>query len=444
VTDREALDAVQREAQQAADELADRYEEIDLLYRLGDILGRSVSLEETANTILKEIAETLTARRGVVMVHDPATASLRAVATLGVDAFAPIPVADSEGVLARVFRERRVALLSPSAPRAAHERVLRDGLLAVPILWTSAGGGGAGGTGGGSGGTIALGIVAVADRSTGELFTAGDRKLMAAIASQVGAALENARLIRASLDQQRLAQEMQLAHDLQMKLLPDAGIVAPQAEAAARVLPATSVGGDFYHLFRLSGERTGVMIGDVSGHGYQAALIMALAMSAAAIHAQRTADPARVLHAMLDSLREELRDTDMYLTLCYAVIDPRKGQIRYANLGHPHAFTIRANGTQERLLAHEPPLGLDMVAKVDATTLPWRRGKDLLVLFTDGISDARDAAGAKLGERKVLDSIVEHRSENVISIVERVVDLVQAHEAGVERRDDLTMVVVRA
>jgi sigma-B regulation protein RsbU (phosphoserine phosphatase) len=301
VTHLEALDAVQREAQQAADELADRYEEIDLLYRLGDILGRSVSLEESANTILKEIAETLTAQRGVVVVHDPATGALRPVAAHGFDAAAlgSVPVAEADSVLARVFRDRRAVSLSPSAPRGRRERALSGGLLAVPILWTSAAG------------TIALGTVAVADRSAGELFTAGDQKLMSAIASQVGAALENARLIRASLEQQRLAQEMQLAHDLQMKLLPDAGLVAPQAEAAARVLPATSVGGDFYHLFRLSGERTGVMIGDVSGHGYQAALIMALAMSAAAIHAQRTADPARVLHAMLDSLREELRDTDM-------------------------------------------------------------------------------------------------------------------------------------
>jgi sigma-B regulation protein RsbU (phosphoserine phosphatase) len=186
------------------------------------------------------------------------------------------------------------------------------------------------------------------------------------------------------------------------------------------------------------------MIGDVSGHGYQAALIMALAMSAAAIHAQRTADPARVVHAMLDSLRDELHDTDMYLTLCYVVIDPRREQLRYANLGHPHAFVIRANGEAERLLAHEPPLGLDMVARVDATTLPWRRGRDLLVLFTDGISDALDMSGAKLGERRVLDLMIEDRAAPATKIVADVIELVERHETGVDRRDDLTLVVARA
>ena len=407
----------QREAQQAADELAERYEEIDLLYRIGDILGHTVSLDDTAATILKEIGETVDARRGVVVVHDAASDTLRPIAALGTDlaALAPIGVHEAGSVLARSFRERRAVSLNPDAPRSAVEQVLCRGFLAVPILWTS------------PTGTLALGAVAVADRVAGGPFPAGDEKLMSAIATQVGAAIENARLVRVTLDQQRFAQEMQLAHELQMKLLPAPGIVAPYAEAAARVLPATSVGGDFYHLFRLSGERTGVMIGDVSGHGYQAAMIMALAMSASAIHAQRAADPARVLHAMLDSLRGELQDTDMYLTLCYAVVDPKKEQIRYANLGHPHAFVIRSNGAIERLLAHEPPLGLDMVAKVGATTLPWRRGKDLLVLFTDGISDARDGLGAKLGERRVLDAIVAHRAVPATEIVDRVIDLVQRH-----------------
>ncbi len=424
----------EREAELAAAELAERYEEIDLLYRIGDILGRTVSLEDTAPTVLRGIAETVSARRGVMLVHDPATRTLKPVAAVGADlaAFSPVPLDDAGSVIARVFRERRAQSLLPDAPRSPAEAMLAGALLAVPILWSS------------PTGSAALGTVVVADPAGRGAFTAGDQKLMAAIATQVGSVIENARLVEASVAQERLEQEMQLAHDLQMKLLPAASIVAPQAEAAARVLPATSVGGDFYHLFRLSGESTGVMIGDVSGHGYQAALIMALAMMASAIHAQQSADPARVVHAMLDSLRDELRDTDMYLTLCYCVIDPKKGELRYANLGHPHAFIVRSNGTVERLLAHEPPLGLDMVAKVDATAFTWRRGKDLLVLFTDGISDARNAADQKLGERRVLDAIVERRKEPAAAIVEHIVQLVQQHEAGVERRDDLTLVVVRA
>src|SRR6202022_4887955 len=94
-----------------------------------------------------------------------------------------------------------------------------------------------------------------------------------------GRAIQNARLGSAPLDQQRLLQEMSLAHDLQMKLLPSTDVVSPEAEVTARVVPAESVGGDFYQLFKLREGATGLMIGDVSGHGYRAALIMAAPLS---------------------------------------------------------------------------------------------------------------------------------------------------------------------
>src|SRR5258705_13666696 len=145
-------------------------------------------------------------------------------------------------------------------------------MLTVRILWTA------------QTGSEPLGVVNLSDRRSDQAFTAGDQKLVTAIASQIGAAIQNARLVRQSLDQQRLQQEMQLAHDLQMKLLPDAGHVAPEATVAALVVPAEDVGGDFYNLYRLSQHRIGVVIGDVSGDGYQAALIMALMVNRSAIH----------------------------------------------------------------------------------------------------------------------------------------------------------------
>jgi hypothetical protein len=126
---------------------------------------------------------------------------------------------------------------------------------------------------------------------------------------------------------------MQLAHDLQMKLLPNAEHIAPQATVAARVVPAEDVGGDFYNLYRLSNERIGIMIGDVSGHGYQAALIMALTMSASAIHAQGTDDPAEMLRRLYQSVKEELTTTEMFVSALYAVIDRNLGVLRYGNTG---------------------------------------------------------------------------------------------------------------
>ena len=170
---------------------------------------------------------------------------------------------------------------------------------------------------------------------------------------------------------------------------------------------------------------------------------MPLTMSAMAIHAQATADPGETVAALLGSLNEELRQTEMFLSLCYVVIDPVKGELRYANTGHPHAFVIAADGTADRLSANDPPLGLGSRAP-KSVTRPWHRGSDLLLLFTDGISDARDDTGAVLGEARVLDVVRARRAEAPSRIVDGVFALLEGHMGTVPPADDQALVVLRS
>jgi sigma-B regulation protein RsbU (phosphoserine phosphatase) len=211
---------------------------------------------------------------------------------------------------------------------------------------------------------------------------------------------------------------------------------------AARVVPAESVGGDFYNLFRLGPGKTGVMIGDVSGHGYRAALIMALAMSASAIHAQTAQGPGETLAKLLATLREELRSTEMFISVFYGVLDPQGGELRYANTGHPHAFVLADDGSIERLPALDPPLGMSDTPPA-AVTRPWRRGRDLLVLFTDGVADARNRLDERLGEQPILDCVGKHRTKPPDAILEEVLTLLRQHTGDVPRRDDLTLLLLR-
>ena len=422
------------EVEHAANELAERYEEINLLYTISEILGRTVSLEEAAKTILAEVSETVGARRASILVHDRTTDTLQVVAGLGVDprTLPPILVQDPCSVSARVFRTQHPMIAEPDQMICEQESAYRRGaMLSVPIMWTA------------PRGAEPLGVVNLSDRRSGQAFSAGDQKLIAAIATQIGTAIQNARLVRASLSQQRLAHEMQLAHDLQMKLLPDADIVAPEATVAARVVPAESVGGDFYNLFHLGDRKTGAMIGDVSGHGYQAALIMALTMSASAIHAQTTADPGETLHALFSTVREELATTEMFISAFYGVIDPERGEIRYSNTGHPHAFIIGTDGSVERLQATDPPLGMSESSPATARH-SWKEESDLLVLFTDGVSDARNRDGERLGEERVLETIQRHRAKRPDVILEQVFRVLNQHTGDTPRRDDLTLVIVRS
>jgi serine phosphatase RsbU (regulator of sigma subunit) len=293
------------------------------------------------------------------------------------------------------------------------------------------------------GGPEPLGVVNLSERASGQPFTAGDQKLMTAIATQIGTAIQNARLVRDSLEQQRMAHEMQIAHDLQMKLLPRPEIVAPEADVAARVVPAESVGGDFYNLFRIGPGRTGVMIADVSSHGYQAALIMALAMSASAIHAQAISDPGQALAALLGSLREELASTEMFISAFYGVVDRGARQLRYANTGHAHAFLVGPDAAADRLSATAPPLGM-VDEPPQAQWRPWRPGADTLVLFTDGVTDARNADGARFGERRVLEIVRRHLAEPPAAILKRIFEALELHAGGAVQRDDETCIILRS
>lgn len=425
-----------RELEQAARELAERYEEINLLYAINEILGRTVALDEAARIILRELLETVGARRGALFVHDQAAQQLIPVATAGIEGreLPPIPLADQKAVATRAFGAHQGLIAGRELPGSEAEGPVRRGeMLAVPVLWTAPG----------VGDQPPMGVVLLSDRKGREPFSAGDQKLVSAVATQIGTAIQNARLVRDSLEQERLLHEMALAHDLQMKMLPDPEIVAPIAEVGARVTPAEDVGGDFYNLFRLGPNRAGAMVGDVSSHGYRAALIMALAMSAATIHAPRTADPGEVLQLMFAALDEELERTEMYLSVFYGVVDRRAQTLRWANTGHPHAFVVDEDGEAERLPALDPPLGMGETFP-RSKTRPWAPGQHLLVLFTDGIADARDKKDRRFGEEMVLELVRTHRKRPAEEIVDEVFSAVARHVGRVPSRDDRTLLILRS
>jgi len=431
------LDA-ERQRAFMAEELAERYEEIDLLYAISEILGRTVRLEEATQTIVREVSTVVGARRASIMVFDEAIGALRTVAArgFGVETLSPVAVDDDCSVAARVYRERRILTFDPTRPddtpgECGEDRGYRGhAYLSVPICY------------GAPGAPLrCVGVINLTDRIGGDRFTMGDRKLVAAIANQIGAAVENARLVERDLRQQRLRQELELAHDLQLKLLPSPSVLQGDAEVAARCLPADSVGGDFYTFSRLGRGRVGIMLGDVASHGFSAALVMALVMSAAGIHAAAAITPDETLSALLESLSTELTTTEMYFSVFYGVLDPLTGRLVYANAGHPYAFRVPRFGDPERLEATAPPLGLATAGSIQRRQVPWSIDHDLLVLWTDGLVDARNAAGEPFGEERLLAEVLRHRTDAPEVIVQAV--LAEAEAFGSQPIDDRTLLILR-
>jgi phosphoserine phosphatase RsbU/P len=416
-------------------EVSERYEEINLLYSISETLGSLLTLNDAARLILAEVCDVMGARRGSLWVHDPHEDVLRLVASVGKGGVeGPLSTENGGAVTSQVFRDGRPLILTGndlgSGGRTGGISAERgDSVLSVPVRYTPP-----------SAQPRTVGVINLIGRRHGGKFTASDQKLLAAIASQVGAALENNRLLRESLEQERVSRELELAHDLQMKLLPAIDSFDPE-RVAARVEPAESVGGDFYHFLRLPGGRFGAMIGDVSSHGFPAALIMALAMSAATIYASEADSPELVLSRMGEALRDELENTEMYLTLFYGVLDPELGQLEYANAGHPHAFIIRGDGSYSRLEAGDPPMGIAEGDSFHRKSVPWHPGEDLVLLFTDGLPDTLLADSRSEGEERMVEEAARLRGRPAREIVSALFAL-ERRSDGMEG-DDRTAIVLR-
>jgi len=431
--------AADREHAMAAAELSARYEEINLLYTISETLGRTVQLEEAARTIVKEVSDVVRASRASIMAYDAEAAVLRIVAGRGLDVaqLAPVPVDDDCSIAARVFRDREAISYDPRDPvpnpGCPSGRTYRgSAFLSVPILYP-----------GPDGVPLPVGVVNLTDRLGEDAFTAGDIKLVTAIANQVGAAIENARLVREERKRERLSTELELAHHLQLALLPGPALLGAVGDVGARCQPAESVGGDFYKLIPLGGRKVGVMIGDVSSHGIGAALLMANAISAATVVAQSAPTPQEALHRLLGVMGDELVRTDMFISLFYGVVDSEAGLLRYANAGHPYAFLLPGDdGAPRRLGATAPPFGLAPGGVIGGAEAPWACREDLLCLFTDGLTESRGADGSAYGEQRLLDAVRRHTASPAPEIVDAVFRDV-AEFSGHVAADDRTLVLLR-
>ncbi|MFO7587864.1 MAG: SpoIIE family protein phosphatase [Gemmatimonadota bacterium] len=411
-------------------ELAGRFEEVELLTSLGETLGSMLGIDRAAARLLAETARVLGAEEAEVWLSDPAGPALRRFAAFGgPEAAGPDrgwtvhDAASDPSPLARCFRER--------APESGFDR--RPGgrgtpWLVVPLRHTALHG-----TAG------VVGVLKLRGERGGPPFRTRELRLASAVASHLAATFENRRLLDESVERERMLVELELAHDLQLKLLPEPASFRDLADVAARCDPAESVGGDFYHLLRLPGGRLGVMLGDVSSHGYSAGLIMALTMSAASLVGREEEDPARALAGIHHELVRRLESTEMYMTLCYVVLDPGGRTLRYANAGHPHAWRIGDDGTV-RLEALNPPLGIAEFDTYGSREMPWRPGSDTLLLFTDGLSECLRTE--RLWSDELLTAVARDGSdESAGRILERLFGL--ACEPGDLSADDRTAVVVK-
>ena len=258
-------------------------------------------------------------------------------------------------------------------------------------------------------------------------------------------------LLRQAAEKKRLEEELRIAHEIQMSLLPQGPLRMPGLTVTALCVPAREVGGDYYDFLPLDAHRVGVLIADVSGKGTSAALYMAelkgLVLSLSRIHTS----PRDLLITANRIIAEHL-DARSFITMTYAVVDMRAGTMTYARAGHTPLIYLpgAAEGPQRvRILT---PDGMVLGLKLDngemferlleEQTIPLRPG-DLYLFFTDGISEAMNVGDDCFGEQRLATLVEEHAHLPADELRERVLREIAAFVGDAPQHDDMTMILLK-
>ncbi len=246
--------------------------------------------------------------------------------------------------------------------------------------------------------------------------------------------------------QERLERDVEIAEEVQTRLFPRRDPEIPGLDCHGVCQPARGVAGDYYDFLPLAAGRTGLAVGDVAGKGLPAALLMAslqgslrslapLSKDGAAGATRRVAELNAQLHALTEANR--------FATFFWAVFDEKARALTWVNAGHNAPMLVRASGAVERLSPSGPPLGAFARADYREATTALSRG-DLLVVFTDGVTEAVDPAEEEFGEARLERLLREAEGESVGALCDRIVAAVRVFEAGAPQNDDITLVVARA
>jgi sigma-B regulation protein RsbU (phosphoserine phosphatase) len=290
-----------------------------------------------------------------------------------------------------------------------------------------------------------LGFLSLGPKLSEEPYSATDVRLLQSVAAQTGLALENSRLTEAVATEvaqrERLNRELEIAREVQQRLFPQSGPQIPGLDYVGKCRPASSVGGDYYDFVSMCDGRLGIAIGDISGKGVPAALLMASLQ--ASLRGLAIANPPALSTLMvnLNHLIYDASPSNRYATFFYGVYDPKSREFIYVNGGHNPPMVFRGPEVL-RLEEGGPVVGLFGPAQYSQASIQLQSG-DTMVLFTDGVSEAMNAADDEFDEPRLMEAVRSGAGLNASELIDHVMGACDAFVAGAPQHDDMTLVVVR-
>lgn len=419
----EALLAAEQSLQGMTDELISAWDQLELVYRVTQSLASASDLISVLRSVLAEVKRVLKAEEGFLILGYED--HLTHVSVRGEPRFS----AQRRRLYYHLQRAQGLVLYND--PESLHEfwPDAPDDLvnllgMRLPIT------------------APAQAVVGLINKG-GRSFTAGDGKLLTAVAEQIAAIIDNTLLHQQVLAQERMQRELEIAAEIQVSMLPHGLPEIPGVEFAVASLPATEVGGDFYDFIALDKNHLGIVVGDVAGKGIPAAMLTSLARTILRVESGYGHSPQRVIAQTNQALIQDLQHAEMFVTALVAFLDRNDFTLTYANAGHVPALLWRTEENKfEIVTATTPPLGIQSNEVGSDQTIQLSPG-DSIIFYTDGVTEAMSPDNQIFGGDRLKETLLPHIGGTADDLVQSILSALRAFRQNAPWSDDLTIIVMK-
>ncbi len=410
---------------------------MDAVFALSQAIARAADPTQVYDLVLGEVVRSLGVEKASIMAYDAQSGMLRIAAARGMDekVMQSAVVKVGEGISGRVFASHEPLLINDiqaSETGPGRDRYRTRSLMSAPVTCFPM-----------KVGEESLGVINVTDRNDGRPFTKEDLKLLTTLTNQAAAYMHILRLSEERAENEKLRQQLEIARQIQYRLLPVEPPSLEGLDVAGRLITAERVGGDYYDCFVSQAKRPSFVIADVSGHSIGAALIMAAFRSA--IRAQRDAEysPSMLVQRINSILYEDLFQSEQFITMAYMQYVGSRRMIQFTTAGHPAPLVWRAADKKfEDAGTEDPILGLEPLSVFHEKQMVVSSG-DVILLYTDGIIEAGRHGGERFGRERLMECLRDAVVGDARQIADVVVESAQSFSDPDPLRDDATALVIK-
>lgn len=404
---------------------------LTLLHELSRAIAQASSLDAIYKIILDEVVTSLDVERASIMRYDSKNQVLRIVAAKGIEpeVWKNVEISVGEGVSGRVWQEGKPLLIQKMKP---NPRYKTHSFMVAPVTAFPM-----------KVGSVPIGLINLTDKKSGKPFTQSDLQLLMTLSDQVASYMHISDLVEQLKIAEQTKLEMEWAREIQQRLLPEQDQSFEGVEMEGCLIPATRVGADYYDFFPTDGEGIGISIADVSGHGVGGALLAFATRASLRAQANGQKSPGVILQAVNQMLFSDLLRAEQFVSLFYAHYLPLSRTLVYTNGGHPPPLFWQAK-TQEIywLLTQDALLGIEPHQPYKEKKLELA-SNDLVVLYTDGLTEAINDNGKRLGTDPLVQIVAECAKNKARDILHHLLNHWKKFIGKQAVKDDVTVVVVK-